>query len=151
MLIGDVARLSHVTAATIRYYEHLGLLTAPLRSSSGYRRYNTMTLDELRFIKKGQALGFSLEELGEILNLTRSGQTPCSRVLELAQRNVAIATARIQQLQALRDRLTAEIAKWKGKEMPNCAATGLCAIINSAELPDSAARPTPHTISSKHP
>jgi MerR family copper efflux transcriptional regulator len=53
MLIGDVARLSDVTPATIRYYEELGLLTAPPRSEAGYRRYPETAIDELRFIKKG--------------------------------------------------------------------------------------------------
>ena len=66
MLIGDIARRSDVTPATIRYYEEIGLLTAPARSEGGYRRYSTATLGELEFIKKGQGLGFSLEEIGEI-------------------------------------------------------------------------------------
>ena len=57
MLIGDLARLSDISPATIRYYEELGLLTAPPRTEAGYRHYADTTIDELRFIKKGQALG----------------------------------------------------------------------------------------------
>ena len=74
MLIGDVARHSDVTPATIRYYEEIGLLTTPPRTAGGYRRYSTATLDELEFIRKGQGLGFSLEEIGEILKLSRAGE-----------------------------------------------------------------------------
>ena len=133
MLIGDLARLSDITPSTIRYYEELGLLTAPPRSEAGYRHYADTTIDELRFIKKGQGLGFTLEEIGEILKISRGGEAPCSHVLELAQRNLAAAEERIRHLQAFRDRLAAQIAKWKGKTM--CNAGGLCEIISSADLP----------------
>ncbi len=135
MLIGDVARLSEVTPATIRYYEEIGLLTPPPRTEGGYRRYSESTIEELQFIKKGQGLGFSLDEIGEILTLSRAGEAPCSRVLDLAQRNLAAATERIRQLQAFQARLASQIAKWQGKAMPNCNAGGLCEIINTADLP----------------
>ena len=136
MLIGDLAKQADVTPATIRYYEEIGLLAEPSRSSSGYRRYSDSTLEELRFIRKGQSLGFSLDELGEILKLSRAGEAPCSHVLELAGRNLASVDERIQHLRAFRDRLAAQIARWKGKPMPVCNGKGLCEIINSAELQD---------------
>jgi len=65
MLIGDVARHSDVTPATIRYYEEIGLLATPPRTAGGYRRYSTATLTELEFIRKGQGLGFSLWKKSE--------------------------------------------------------------------------------------
>jgi DNA-binding transcriptional MerR regulator len=133
MLIGDIAKQSDVTPATIRYYEEIGLLTPPARSGGGYRRYTADTLEELEFIKKGQGLGFSLDEIGEILKLSRAGEAPCSRVLDLARRNLAAAEERIRQLEAFRDRLASQIDKWKGK--PRCNPRGLCEIISSAELP----------------
>jgi DNA-binding transcriptional MerR regulator len=138
MLIGDIARLSDLSPATIRYYEEIGLLTAPARSESGYRRYSSAAIEELGFIRKGQALGFSLDEIGEILKISRAGAAPCGHVLELAERNLAATEERIMHLQAIRDRLADRIAKWKGKAVPGCAAgTGtLCEIINSAELPE---------------
>jgi MerR family transcriptional regulator, copper efflux regulator len=139
MLIGDIARQSDVTPATIRYYEEIGLLTSPPRTAGGYRRYSTATLDELEFIRKGQGLGFSLEEIGEILKLSRAGEAPCSHVLELAERNLAAADDRIHQLQHFRERLAAQISKWKGRSMPNCNGSSLCEIITSAELPEKAA------------
>jgi MerR family transcriptional regulator, copper efflux regulator len=136
MLIGNLAKQSDVSPATIRYYEEIGLLTPPPRSEGGYRRYSAATLEELQFIKKGQGLGFSLDEIGEILKLSRAGGTPCSHVLALAQQNLAAAEERIRQLHAFRDRLAAQIAKWKDKAMPTCNARGLCEIINTAELPE---------------
>jgi DNA-binding transcriptional MerR regulator len=135
MLIGDIAKLSDVTPATIRYYEELGLLTQPRRSDSGYRHYCATAIEELRFIKKGQGLGFSLEEIGEILKISRAGEAPCAHVLDLAQRNLAAADQRIRDLQAFRDRLAGQIARWKDRSMTTCNTGGLCEIITSADLP----------------
>jgi DNA-binding transcriptional MerR regulator len=131
LLIGDVAERTGLTAPTIRYYESIGLLAPPPRSATGYRRYSDATVEELRFIKKAQALGFSLEEIGEILRLSRAGDTPCSRVLDLSRRHLATVEERIQQLTRFRDQLASELAKWDGKREPTCR--GLCQIISNAE------------------
>ena len=147
MLIGDVARLSDTTPATIRYYEELGLLTAPPRSGAGYRRYGDATLEEIQFIKKGQGLGFSLQEIGEILKISRAGEAPCSHVLEMAQRNLVGTEERIRRLQAFHDRLAELIARWKGKPDPlACKARGLCEIINSARSAIRAGKVSPGPI-----
>lgn len=144
LLIGDVAKRVGVSSPTIRYYEELGLLARPVRSSSGYRRYSQQTLKELRFIQKAKRLGFSLDEIAEILRLSRSGQTACSRVLSLAEQHLAAVDERIRQLQAFRNQLAAEVAKWNGQETPTC--NGLCQIIEAAETdaaPDVFAPPKP--------
>jgi DNA-binding transcriptional MerR regulator len=112
LLIGDVAERAGVPTATIRYYESIRLLKPAARSSSGYRRYSERTVEELQFIRKAQALGFSLEEVGEILTLSRSGKTPCSQVLSLGHQHLAAVDERIRQLHAFRDQLASELAKW---------------------------------------
>jgi len=131
LLIGDVAERTSVSAPTIRYYESIGLLPTASRSSTGYRRYTERTVEELQFIKKAQALGFSLDEITEILKLSRAGTTPCSRVLDLAHRHLAALEERIQQLTRFRDQLASEIGKWDGRREPTCQ--GLCQIIAAAE------------------
>jgi MerR family copper efflux transcriptional regulator len=131
LLIGDVAERTGLTAPTIRYYESIGLLAPAPRSATGYRRYSQTTVEELRFIRKAQSLGFSLEEIGEILTLSRAGDTPCSHVLDLSRRHLRAVEDRIQQLTRFHDQLAAELAKWNGKEEPTCR--GLCQIITSAE------------------
>lgn len=131
LLIGDVAERTGVSTPTIRYYESIGLLSAPSRSATGYRRYTDRTIQELRFIRKAQSLGFSLEEIGEILKLSRAGDTPCSHVLDLSRRHLRAVEERIQQLSRFRDQLAGEIAKWDGKQQPTCG--GLCQIIATAE------------------
>lgn len=71
-------------APTIRYYESLGSMRRPARSAAGYRRYSDDAVQDLTFVREAQALGFSLEEIAEILKLSRSGKTPCERVLSIA-------------------------------------------------------------------
>ena len=134
LLIGEVAQRAGVSPATIRYYEDLGLLPPPARSSTGYRRYSASAVEELRFIRKAQALGFSLEEVSEILTLSRAGKAPCSRVLSLAQQHLAAVDERIRQLERFRGHLAAEIAKWDGTRTPTCR--GLCQIIAATAEPE---------------
>ena len=135
LLIGDVAERTGVSTPTIRYYESIGLLAAPPRSATGYRRYTDATVEELRFIRKAQSRGFSLDEIGEILKLSRAGDTPCSHVLDLSRRHLRAVDERIQQLTRFRDQLSGEIAKWDGIQQPTCG--GLCQIIAGAEEPES--------------
>ncbi len=125
--IGDVAAQSGLTAPTIRYYESVGLLAPAARSATGYRHYTQRTVDELHFIKKAQALGFSLDEIREILDLSRAGKSSCSHVLDLARGHLAAVDARIRQLARFRETLAAEIAKWDGLKEPTCR--GLCQIV----------------------
>lgn len=132
LLIGELAERTGVSAATIRYYESLGLLRPPARSNAGYRRYSDDAIQELTFIRKAQALGFSLEEIAEILKLTRAGRTPCEHVLTLAHQHLAAVKERIRQLQVFRDQLATEVEKWDGKTGPTCE--GLCEIITMADL-----------------
>lgn len=132
LLIGDVAERAGVPTATIRYYESIGLLKRAPRASSGYRRYSDQTVEELRFIKKAQALGFSLEEVAEILQLSRSGGTPCAQVLSIGREHLAAVEERIRQLQAFRDQLASELAKWDARRA-GVTCEGLCAFIADAD------------------
>ncbi|MEO6237039.1 MAG: heavy metal-responsive transcriptional regulator [Vicinamibacterales bacterium] len=136
MRIGDVATRTGLTVPTIRYYESVGLLQRALRSDAGYRHYGEAAVEELRFIKKAQALGFSLDEIGEILTLSRAGQSPCSHVLDLARRHLAAVEERMRQLSRFRVTLAAEVDKWDGVKAPTC--DGLCQIITGASEPPSA-------------
>jgi MerR family transcriptional regulator, copper efflux regulator len=132
LLISDVAKRAEVSTPTIRYYEEIGVLAPPPRGSSGYRHYSDSAAAELRFIKKAQALGFSLDEIKEILKLGRSGKMPSGRVLELAKRHLAAIDERIVQLQKFKSQLAAEVAKWDGTKTPTCK--DLCQIDSASEV-----------------
>ena len=132
LLIGDVARRVGVSTATIRYYESLGLLPTTARSEAGYRRYSASAVAEIEFIKKAQAIGFSLDEVLEILNLSRQGETPCAHVLDLAQRQLMAVDARIEQLRAFREALATDLTAWQASQR-TVTCDGLCAFIANIE------------------
>ena len=132
LLIGELAEKTGVAPPTIRYYERLGLLKPPARSTAGYRRYADDAVQELTFIRKAQALGFSLDEIAEILRLSRAGRTPCEHVLALAHQHLAAVDERIRHLHHFRTQLAGELEKWDRKTGPTCE--GLCQIIALAEL-----------------
>ena len=142
LLIGELARRAGVTAPTIRYYEEIGLLPSPHRSSTGYRRYTDATLEELQFIRKAQGLGFSLDEIGEILKLSRSGQSPCSHVLSLAHQHLAAVDERIRRLHDFRTQLAADVSEWD-KKRPAITCSGLCQFISEANADNTAPDPVP--------
>lgn len=141
LLISEAAKRAGVSAPTIRYYEEIGLLSSPSRTTAGYRRYAQSTVEELRFIRKAQAIGFSLDEIGEILQLSRSGRRPCSRVLTLAHEHLAAVDERIRRLQRFRKGLAADLRKWDQEQTATTSA-GLCQWIADAE-PESSAEDVP--------
>lgn len=139
LLIGEVAEQTGISPPTIRYYESIGLLKAAPRSSSGYRRYSERTVNELRFIRKAQALGFALDEVTEILKLSRSGEKPCAHVLSLTQRHLSAIDQRIRRLVEFRAYLATELARWEQQKTATTC-DGLCQLIADA-VPTGAPEP----------
>lgn len=135
MLIGELARRAGVRPQTIRYYESLGLLARAERTSSGYRRYGTRALEELTFVHKAQGLGFSLEEIKQILDLGRSGRAPCASVLAIAEGHLAHLDRRIKELRQLQKELTQAVRQWKNGGVPTECASTLCGLINDVGEP----------------
>ncbi len=81
--IGEVAAQTTLSRDTLRYYERRGLLAHPRRTSGGFRMYGKATLERLRFIKRAQAVGFSLDEIGQLVTFDGQGLAQCSRVRNL--------------------------------------------------------------------
>lgn len=75
MQIGEFARRAGVNVQTVRYYERRGLLPEPERRASGYRQYTPAALERLQFIRRAQELGFTLNEIDELLQLRTDPQT----------------------------------------------------------------------------
>lgn len=105
--IGKLSRALGVRPDTIRYYERNGLLPPPARSSAGYRTYGDADLERVRFIRKGQHLGFTLREIGSLLDLRASDNATTADVLAITEGKIAEATSRIDDLTRIRSALTA--------------------------------------------
>ena len=95
--IGQLAKHAAVGIDTIRYYERDGLLAPVARAPSGYRRYGEAELKRLRFIRRAKALGFTLDEIRELLAL--GGRRNVAKVKQLAQRKLARIEATIAELE----------------------------------------------------
>jgi Hg(II)-responsive transcriptional regulator len=109
MWISEAAQQAGVNVQTIRYYERRGLLPSPPRRTSGYRELPADTVRRIRFIKRAQELGFSLDEVAELLQLRAAKPRSRSRVRGIAERRVEQIERKILELEALRNTLRALI------------------------------------------
>lgn len=102
--IGHAARAAGVAVDTVRYYERQGLLAPAARSVSGYRQYGTADIERLRFIRKAKALGFTLDDIAELLNLQDGGGSR-EQVRACAHHRIADLDRKVRELTAIRDAL----------------------------------------------
>jgi len=125
---GKMAVRSGVNIATIRYYEDRGLLLQAPRTQSGYRVYDGDALRRLQFIRQAQALGFTLEEIGELLSLRMQPGTTCGDIQRRAKEKITAIQIRIQDLQRIRDALNRLAIACRGN-----GPTSECPIIEALE------------------
>ncbi|WP_459872135.1 heavy metal-responsive transcriptional regulator [Endothiovibrio diazotrophicus] len=111
--IGRLAELSGLTPDTIRFYERLGLITPPRRSTAGYRLYDPDALDRLRAIQRGKELGFTLNELAELFKL-QDHPDACAEIGRLATAKIAEAEQRIHRLERARIELSRLVGRCTG-------------------------------------
>lgn len=103
--IGQVAAQAKVSVETVRYYEQRGLLQPPHRSQSGYREYSPQVLEQLAFIARAKALGFSLTEITELLQLQVTPQADRGQVKQVVLEKLQLVTQKLEQLQQLKTAL----------------------------------------------
>ena len=118
--IGEAARLSGVSAKMVRHYEGLGLLPPVARTDSGYRQYSAADVHTLRFIKRGRDLGFSMQEIGELVGLWQNRRRASANVRRVAQKHAQELAQRIEQMQAMQRTLQHLIHCCHGDERPEC-------------------------------
>lgn len=111
--VGQLAARAGVGVQTLHYYERLGLLPKPERSGANYRLYPPASLRRVQFIKQAQALGFTLEEIKEILGLRERGRAPCRCVADVARKHLRELDARIKALREFRKSLAAVVPRWE--------------------------------------
>lgn len=135
MKIGELATNSGISAQAVRFYERAGLLPEPERTGSGYRLYTAGDLKRVRFIRKAKQLGFSLDEIGQILRLHDAGHAPCSEVIEIAERHLEEVEREIERLHRFRDGLARSVRQWKKRRLRSVAGNVICELIEEA-VPD---------------
>lgn len=102
LTIGQLAKKANVNLETIRYYERRGLIPDPSRNSSGHRQYSLEEVKRTKFIKRSQALGFSLKEISELLSLRVEPGTTCADVKALVETKIEDIEKKITDLEKIR-------------------------------------------------
>ena len=120
MNIGQAASETGVSAKMIRYYESIALLKPSARSDAGYRIYTPQDLHALHFIKRSRNLGFSLEQIRELLSLWQNDQRASADVKRIALAHVADLNQRIAELSDMRNTLSQLASACHGDDQPDC-------------------------------
>ncbi len=126
LTIGKLAQQSGLSVDTLRYYERIGLLPGVERVNR-QRRYSTDHLQRLHFIRRAQSMDFSLQEIGQLLQLRESPEESRSEVRELAKEKLSAITARLETLQKLHGELSQLV------ECCQSSGPGPCPIIKNLE------------------
>jgi MerR family mercuric resistance operon transcriptional regulator len=124
MKIGEAAAASGCHLETIRYYERMGLLPRTNRLTNGYRDYGTSDVERLRFIVRGRDLGFSLEEIKKLLNLSAHEELSCGEVDQLARQQLAAVKKRIGELRRMARELQRTIDACARQSCGECTILG---------------------------
>lgn len=120
MNIGQASATSGVSPRMIRHYESIGLMPAAPRRASGYRDYGDGDVHALRFVRRARDLGFSVDEIGQLLALWRDRNRASADVREVAALRLGELDRRIENLQAMRRTLAALVNSCQGDHRPDC-------------------------------
>jgi MerR family mercuric resistance operon transcriptional regulator len=116
----DLARVTGCNLETIRYYESVGLMPDPPRTSSGHRRYGTAHVERLSFVMRARDLGFTMDEIRDLLGLVDRGSHTCAEVERMGRHQLDVVRAKSRDLQAIEAILDETIACCTGSETPEC-------------------------------
>ncbi len=141
MNIGEAVRRSGLPAKTIRYYEDIGLIPEPRRTSGNYRAYTASDVHTLRFIKRARSLGFSVERVEQLLALWRDRGRSSAEVKRVALDHVAELQAKIAELEAMRNTVKHLADHCHGDDRPDCPILRDLADPEESASADGAGRP----------
>lgn len=117
---GELAKFTGCNLETIRYYENIGVMPDPPRSSKNYRVYDDGHVARLRFIMRARELGFTLDEVRDLLALVDGGAQTCGEVQGLANAHLANVRAKIADLKRIEHVLSSTVAQCTGDDVPDC-------------------------------
>ena len=120
LTIGTLAKRTGTKVQTIRYYEQIGLMPEPGRTEGGQRRYGDAELDRLAFIRHSRQLGFPLDAIRELLDLSDEPDRPCHEADEIARRQLKLVEQRMERLKALRSELKRMVKECSGGNAAQC-------------------------------
>jgi Cu(I)-responsive transcriptional regulator len=120
MKIGELSRATGTNIETIRYYERIGLLPPPARTDANYRSYDGAHRARLSFVRHSRDLGFTIEEIRSLLDLSDHPDRDCGEADRIATRHLQQVEEKIAQLSALRDELQRIVGRCRGGLAGDC-------------------------------
>ena len=132
--IGELAKQTGISVGTLRYYSDLGVLHPVQRGDNGYRYYSLDASQQVDFIKKAQALGFTLEEIKQILDVRDRGEKPCNLVQSLLDKKIEQLEIQIKQMTLFKAELEEYRTAWIKNPNPKSDSKQVCPLISSVSL-----------------
>lgn len=120
MNIGQASKESGISAKMIRHYESVGLLTPALRGESGYRKFSKNDVHILKFIRRARDLGFSIEQIGNLVGLWQDDSRTSREVKALAQEHLQFLDQKLREIEGMRKTLLNLVNCCHGDERPDC-------------------------------
>ena len=124
LTIGDMAEAGGCKVQTVRYYEEIGILPEPRRSSGNQRLYTPEHLQRIRFIRHSRELGFSLDQIRELMTLSDDSDQSCEKVDAIARAHLADVERKIVRLEGLRLELNRMVTDCAGGKVGQCRIIG---------------------------
>lgn len=119
--ISEAASAAGVSAKMIRHYELIGLISAAQRTDAGYRQYSERDVSQLRFIRQSRLLGFSMEQISELLSLWTNRERSSREVKAIAQGHLQTIEDKLREMSEMRDQLLRLVSACHGDDHPDCA------------------------------
>ncbi len=119
--ISEAAKAAGVSAKMIRHYEQIGLISKAQRSDAGYRQYSERDVSQLRFIRQSRLLGFSIEQISELLGLWTKRERSSREVKAIAQGHLATIEEKLREMSEMREQLLRLVSACHGDDHPDCA------------------------------
>ncbi|ACK67582.1 transcriptional regulator, MerR family [Rippkaea orientalis PCC 8801] len=132
--IGELAQQTGLSVGNLRYYSDLGLLEPVTRGENGYRYYSQQATQQVEFIKKAQAIGFTLEEIKQILDVRDRGETPCHLVQTLLDHKIEELEIKIKQMTLFKSELEGYRTDWIIHPHLQSSSAEICPLISSVSL-----------------
>jgi len=130
--IGELSKKTDIPISAVRYYEQIGLLIPAYKAESNYRYYTQSDISLALFIKKAQYLGFSLEEIKEIIKERKSGKSACAKVKLFAQKKITELQEKMKELKSLEDALKGYITECKATN--DVQDSSICKLVEKVDL-----------------
>lgn len=129
LTVSEISKSSSVTADTIRHYIRIGLLNPKRNQHNGYKLFKVADINIVKFISQAKHLGFSLDNIGTILNHSHNGESPCPAVRQIIQHRIEANKLKLAELIRLQRRMEEALQKWN--EMPDGVPDGhaICHLI----------------------